>query len=209
MPITEIVFPLFKLDPESLAGLKAATPTMFESVKNVGGLLNPFRGPLLEENGQAVDPNTHRSILSLEWADASSFHNFYPASESFLGFISKIKPLVASPPVPQLFQAEDRSTECLSSNITQIIKVQSNSGTEETWKQIEQLVEKSAGEKLPSYHAGGIEKDESLFLGLIGWKSKEQYEQFGKQKEFLELVKQLNAQSEADNIIVQLSKIDI
>lgn len=65
MPITEIVFPLFKLDPESLAGLKAATPTMFETVKNVGGLLNLVRGPLLEENGQAVDPNTHRSILSL------------------------------------------------------------------------------------------------------------------------------------------------
>lgn len=65
MPITEVVFPLFKLDPESLAALKAATPTLFASVKDVGGLLTLVRGPLLEENGQAVDPNTHRSVLSL------------------------------------------------------------------------------------------------------------------------------------------------
>jgi hypothetical protein len=76
-------------------------------------------------------------------------------------------------PNPQLFQAENRSTHVLSSNFTQIIKVQANSGTEETWKQIEQLLEKSAGEKLPTYHASGIEKDESEFLGLIGWKSRE------------------------------------
>lgn len=65
MPITEVVFPTFKLDPESLTALQAATPTMFSSVKGVGGLLNLVRGPLVEENGQAVDPNTHRSVLSL------------------------------------------------------------------------------------------------------------------------------------------------
>ncbi|PTB46018.1 uncharacterized protein TrAFT101_004501 [Trichoderma asperellum] len=209
MPITEVVFPLFKLDPESLAALKAATPTLFASVKDVGGLLTLVRGPLLEENGQAVDPNTHRSVLSLEWTDAASFHNFYPASEKFLSFVNIIKPIVVAPPVPQLFQAEDRSTQCLFSDITQIIRVQSNSGTEETWKRIEQLLETSVGEKLPSYHAGGIEKDEAFFLGLIGWKSKEQYDQFGKQKDFLDLVKQLNAQNEADNFVVQLSKVDI
>lgn len=90
-----------------------------------------------------------------------------------MGFFNAVKPLVAAPPSPQLFQADNRSTHCLSSNLTQIIKVQANSGTEETWKRIEQLLEKSAGEKLPSYHAGGIEKDEAEFLGLIGWKSKE------------------------------------
>lgn len=65
MPITEIVFPVFKLDPETLSTLQAAAPTMFSTIKGVPGLLNLLRGPLLEENGQAVDPNTHRSVLSL------------------------------------------------------------------------------------------------------------------------------------------------
>jgi hypothetical protein len=65
MPLTEVVFPVFKLDPETLATLQAATPTLFSTIKGVPGLLNFLRGPLLEENGQAVDPNTHRSVLSL------------------------------------------------------------------------------------------------------------------------------------------------
>ncbi|PNP38108.1 hypothetical protein TGAM01_v201371 [Trichoderma gamsii] len=201
MPLTEVVFPVFKLDPETLATLQAATPTLFSTIKGVPGLLNFLRGPLLEENGQAVDPSTHRSVLSLEWENAESFHGFYPSSDAFLGFINIVKPLVAAPPNPQLFQAENRSTSCLSSSLTQIIKGKAASGTEETWKKIEQLL----GEKIPTYHANGIEKDAAEFLGLIGWKSKEEYEQFGKQKEFLELVKQLNA----DNILVQLTKIDV
>lgn len=37
----------------------------------------------------------------------------------------------------------------------------------------------------------------------------QQYEQFGKQKELLELVKQLNAENEAGNFVVQLSKLDM
>ncbi|EHK41607.1 uncharacterized protein TrAtP1_005114 [Trichoderma atroviride] len=204
MPITEVVFPVFKLDPETLATLQAAAPTMFSTIKGVPGLLNLLRGPLLEENGQAVDPSTHRSVLSLEWENVESFHGFYPSSDAFLGFFNVVKPLVAAAPSPQLFQAENRSTDCLSSNLTQIIKGQAASGTAETWKKIQQLL----GANIPSYQAGGIEKDAAEFLGLIGWKSKEEYEQFGKQKEFLELVKQLNAQNEVDNILVQLTKID-
>lgn len=107
--------------------------------------------------------------VQLEWENAESFHGFYPSSDAFLGFINIVKPLVAAPPNPQLFQAENRSTSCLSSSLTQIIKGKAASGTEETWKKIEQLL----GEKIPTYHANGIEKDAAEFLGLIGWKSKE------------------------------------
>lgn len=107
--------------------------------------------------------------VQLEWENAESFHGFFPSSEAFLGFFNVVKPLVAETPTPQLFQAENRSTDCLSSNFTQIIKGQATSGTAETWKKIEQLL----GGSIPSYHAGGIEKDAAEFLGLIGWKSKE------------------------------------
>ncbi|KAL7920181.1 hypothetical protein ACQKWADRAFT_165543 [Trichoderma austrokoningii] len=208
MPITETIFPLFKLDPQSIAALEAASPTLFASFKGIPGILNLLWGPILEENGQAVDSSTHRSVVSLEWDNAESFHSFYPASAAFSSFISVVKPLVVAPPSPQLFRAEDRSTQCLFSNLTQMIKVHATSGTEETWKRIEHFIEKSVGEKRPLYHAHGIEKDEAEFLGLIGWKSKEEYEQFGKQEDFLELVKQLNAQDEAGNFLVQLSKVD-
>lgn len=111
--------------------------------------------------------------MRLEWTNAADFHAFYPDSEKYSAFINGVKPIIAAPAVPQLFEANVRSTQCLSSNITQIFRVQSNSGTEEAWKRIEQLLEKSVGEKLPTHHASGIEKDEAVFLGLIGWKSKE------------------------------------
>lgn len=106
-----------------------------------------------------------------EYENAESFHNFSPNTEAFQGFYNFIVPLVAEIPSPQLFQAENRSTDCLSSRLTQIIKCQVASGTEETWGEIEQLL----GGDVPSYHANGIEKDEGEFLGLIGWKSKEVY----------------------------------
>lgn len=109
------------------------------------------------------------SCTILEYENAESFHNFSPNSEAFQGFSNFAKPLVAEIPTPQLFQAKNRSTDCLSSSFTQIIKCQAASGTEETWKKIEQLF----GGKIPSYHANGIEKAEGEFLGLIGWSSKE------------------------------------
>lgn len=65
MPITEVIFPLFKLDPESLAGRDAAIASMFTAMQGVVGIQNLVRGPLLEENGQPIDPNTYRSVISL------------------------------------------------------------------------------------------------------------------------------------------------
>jgi hypothetical protein len=65
MPLTEIVSPEFKLDPESLAALQEAEPRLFSSVKDIPGLWNFLRGPILEENGQDVDPAKLRSVLAL------------------------------------------------------------------------------------------------------------------------------------------------
>ncbi|KAM0253894.1 hypothetical protein ACHAQJ_007069 [Trichoderma viride] len=209
MPITELVFPSYKLDPQSLATLKENQQQLFGTFAGVAGLLKLFRGPILEDSGKAVDPREVRSVLALEWDDASSFHNFFPQSENFQNFVKIIKPLVAAPAIPELYEAEEQSTQCLSSNITQIIKVQSNAGTNENWKQLKESLGESVGDVPVFYHANGIEKDQDVFLGLIGWKNLQQYEQLGKNSSILEQIKNLNNEKEAQNIVVQLSPVDV
>jgi len=189
MPITELVFPLYKLDPQSLAGLKEKTPEIFQSFSGVEGLQAAFRGPILEEDGAAVDLQSMRSVLVLgrlshaclttllltwgviDWDTPSSFHNFFPNSPNFKAFVTTIKPFLAGPATPELYEAEERSASCKSSNITQIIKATSTKETEDMWKQLEGAITESATDKPSFYHAKGIEKDEGTFLGLIGWKN--------------------------------------
>jgi hypothetical protein len=65
MPITELVFPTYKLDPQSLAGLKEKGPEIFQYFDGLPGLEAFFRGAILEENGATVDPATMRSMLVL------------------------------------------------------------------------------------------------------------------------------------------------
>lgn len=65
MPITEVVFVVFKQDPETLEILRTSEHKMFETVKGVPGMLYALRGTLLEDNGQAVDPSTQRRVFTL------------------------------------------------------------------------------------------------------------------------------------------------
>jgi hypothetical protein len=65
MPITELIFPVFKQDSQTLAGLKEKAPEIFQTFSGVEGLQAAFRGPILEENGSAVDPKSAKSVLVL------------------------------------------------------------------------------------------------------------------------------------------------
>lgn len=65
MPITELVFPAFKTDAESVAAFKTQAQDIFQSLSNIEGLQAGFQGPILEENGSPVDPKSMRSILVL------------------------------------------------------------------------------------------------------------------------------------------------
>lgn len=109
----------------------------------------------------------------IEWDNSSSFHAFFPNSHNFQAFVMALKPFMAAPATPELYEAEERSISCTSSNITQIIKVKSTKETAHTWKQLEGYITKSATHETSFYHADGIEKDEGTFLGLIGWKNLE------------------------------------
>lgn len=107
----------------------------------------------------------------IDWDTSSSFHDFFPKSNKFEAFVTTIKPFVADPATPELYEAEDRSISCTSSNITQIIKASSTEETENMWKQLEGAITESPTDKPSFYHAKGIEKDEGTFLGLIGWQN--------------------------------------
>jgi len=107
----------------------------------------------------------------LDWTDSSSFHAFYPASPNYAAFGKSLKPFVAAPATPELYEAGGRSLSCTSSNFTQIIKVKSSKATEEAWKRLEESLGEFPNDKPCFYHANGIEKDEGVFLGLIGWRS--------------------------------------
>ncbi|KAJ8099024.1 hypothetical protein POJ06DRAFT_126368 [Lipomyces tetrasporus] len=207
MPVTELVFPLYKPDPQSLEELKQKENQIFQSFCGVEGLKAAFRGVVLEDNGVAVDPKT-RGILVLDWTDSSSFHTFYPTSPNYASFGTMFTPFVAAPATPELYEAGGRSLSCTSSNFVQIIKVKSSKATEEAWKRLEESL-REFGIKTPNfYHANGIEKDEGVFLGLIGWRSWQEYERVGKDISFLEHLKELSNNETAQNLITQLTLLN-
>jgi hypothetical protein len=107
----------------------------------------------------------------LDWTDSSSFHAFYPTSPNYASFGKTFKPFVAAPATPELYEARGRSLSCTSSDFTQIIKVKFSKATEEAWKRLQDSFGESPMEKPSFHHANGIEKDEGVFLGLIGWRS--------------------------------------
>lgn len=65
MTITELVFPSYKLDPQSLAELRRKEHQIFQSFSGVVDLNAAFSGLVIEENCAGVDPNSMKSVLVL------------------------------------------------------------------------------------------------------------------------------------------------
>ncbi|KAH8894328.1 hypothetical protein GQ53DRAFT_745046 [Thozetella sp. PMI_491] len=203
MPTTEIFFPTFKSDAESLAGVREnqwRIPVLFQGV---AGIETAYTGQVLEENGVSVDPETMRISLAIEWVEPSFFHAFFPNSEKFKSFVANMKPFMAVPASPELYEAAATSSPCLNSEVTQVLRVRSGSATEEAWKRLESRVEDLTGKKAVSYHAPGIEKDAEFFLGLFGWPSWEEYERVGKDAVVLQCIENLSDAGKPENIIVK------
>jgi hypothetical protein len=107
----------------------------------------------------------------IEWDKPASFHAFFPKSDNFQAFVSSIKPFVAAPAIPELYEAKGWSIACTSSPIVQIFKAKACDETESVWEELKEGI-KMAAENQPSfYHGNGIGKDHGTFLGLIGWNS--------------------------------------
>jgi hypothetical protein len=65
MPVTELVFPLYNPDSQSLEELKQKEHQVFQSLYGVKGLEAAFRGVVLEDNGVIVNPTRTRGVLVL------------------------------------------------------------------------------------------------------------------------------------------------
>ncbi|KAL5343604.1 hypothetical protein BJX70DRAFT_393663 [Aspergillus crustosus] len=205
MPITELIFPVWKTDPQSVANLKQSEPQIFKHFSGLNGLEAGFRGSITEANGAVVKPESLKTMLVLEWADVSSFHKFYPESSEFQALIQSLKPYVNAPAVPELYESQSRSISATSAAVTQMVKTTLGGETEHAWEQLEKTIGELAGDKPSFYYAKGILKDQGTFLGMIGWKSLEEYEQVGKHVHVLEQVKKLNQEGAVESLVVQLA----
>ncbi|KAH8689488.1 hypothetical protein BGW36DRAFT_71765 [Talaromyces proteolyticus] len=199
MPITELVFPAYKQDPESIAGLKERQNQIIQSFTNIDGLSNFHHAEILEEDGISFKPESMKRILILKWTDISSFHAFYPKSAQFGAFVNIVKPFLTGPATPELYE---ESTPSTFSALMQVIRVKQNDGTEEAWKALGKVV----GHSSRFQHAKGVENDSGTFLGLISWGDWEEYERVGKTETFLEGIKELNRNEKAGNIIARLTQ---
>ncbi|OAL35034.1 hypothetical protein AYO20_05749 [Fonsecaea nubica] len=190
MPITELIFPTYKLDAESLAALKTNESHIFSHLANVNGLQAAFNGQILEHNGSPVDPKN---------------------SEKFQAFINSVKPFVAAPAVPELYEQQERSIACTSTNVTQIFKSTTSDTIEKAWEQLKSSIrdQYSIADAPAFYHATGIKEDQGKFLGLIGWQNLQEYERVGKASAVMARIHELSneAGGEVDNLVVQLGQI--
>jgi hypothetical protein len=63
MPITELVFPFYKQDQESLDGIRSKRNEIFSIFNGAEGLQSFVNGPILEEDGASVDAASEKTVL--------------------------------------------------------------------------------------------------------------------------------------------------
>ncbi|KAI9147328.1 hypothetical protein HJFPF1_12347 [Paramyrothecium foliicola] len=209
MAITEFIFPVYKPDQETLIELTKSAPEIFSNFRGVEGLKSLFRGKILIDNGQAVESDSGRGVIALEWDELSSFHSFYPQSAAFQGFLTKIKPHLAGGASPQLFESSSRSTHCLLSSICQVIKALKNTNTEKHWKQLQTVISESNIGAPSFFGADGVEDEQDYFLGLVGWRSFQDYKETGLKEVFKELVNGITVEGKGYSLVVQLTQFEI
>lgn len=190
MAITEILFPRLKTDKSSIDEVERLWPTAVKAFTDPNpGLLSAFRGWMLSEDGNdqreafrevailgeaAEHPVTlyHCLMYSVEWREASDFHDFL-AGSAFASFAGSIKHLVNGPPTLQLFHTNTSPKEAGRSQLTEIIQVhmtdtESSLAAVEAWSS---FVETTSAHGV-AYGKSSNLADE-IFVGLIGWANTE------------------------------------
>jgi hypothetical protein len=209
MGITELIWPSLTSDPSLLLEYKAKVPQALQYFRGAEGLKTVHAGRIVSDGGVSVDAASGRNLLVLEWDDASSFHNFFPNSENFQGFLKIIKPYAAGPAEPQLYETSLSSAPCSASPVAQIIKVVKGSDTEEVWSQVEKTLSGLPGAPKSFFHGSGIEQHEGTFLGMVGWNSLQDYENSRKESAVQDIVNKLSAQGKLVDQAVQLNPVDV
>ncbi|KAI9903781.1 hypothetical protein N3K66_000310 [Trichothecium roseum] len=212
MGITELVFPVFKGDAQTQSQLEQNSPEMFAHFRGVPGIRTLFRGGIVRDGGEPVEPSSGRNVLVLEWDRPSSFHAFFPESDAFKAFVGLAKPLLGGPPTrPELFDAAAAtSAPCSSSAVTQMIKVSRGESTQTSWAALQKTICASGNIGEPAFFYGnGIEHKEDTFLGMIGWRSLEDYERSRADAAVLAGLGALRADGEMLDIVAKLAPVDV
>ncbi|KAL3477071.1 hypothetical protein BJX99DRAFT_257758 [Aspergillus californicus] len=209
MTITELLLPILKTDPESASSFKEQAAEIFSHFAGVPGLQYFSRGTILFDNGEPVEPSSGRGVLILEWDTASSLHEFYPHSAAFQNFVSLVKPFIAAPESPQIFEAVTSAEVTASATFTQILKVRQGGDTEKLWGQLQEILVSNGKTAAPVFaHASGIENDEGTFLGMIGWRGLEDYER-AQDETVRAILSELGAGGKILDLVVQLNQMAV
>ncbi|KAL4937919.1 hypothetical protein BDV06DRAFT_226495 [Aspergillus oleicola] len=205
--ITELLFPIFKKDPETQATLAKDGPKLFSHLIGLPGIQFLAWGLVLYDDGERLESH-HRGVVLLEWDDPSSLYSFYPSSPKFADFIKGVRPLVPEPDTPELFATVTSAAVTGSAGITQIIKVNERPSTEAVWNRLKNALSRKEMAPVLS-HSRGIEDQEGIFLGLIGWGSVEKYEESKIDEVVVGLLEDLGAAGKVLNVIVQLQTMAV
>jgi hypothetical protein len=199
MVISEFVFPLFKQDAESVAELGKQSEHIFGHFREFKDVKHLFLGNVIFDKGEPVPADSGRGFLGLGWDSIESFHAVYPNSDVFHRFIGSVKPFLAGAVAPALFETESASKPCLLQPACQVLKGPQNSKAE--WAKLRDAVAKLDVQEPEYLDGNGVDKEEGQFLGLIGWKSVEDYERASKDAGFASIVKALVGDSGIDHVV--------
>ncbi|KAL2783233.1 hypothetical protein BJX66DRAFT_349684 [Aspergillus keveii] len=212
MTITEILLPVLKGDPESLASLSSHAPQISSQLAGTPGLQFFAHGKILFDKGNPVPSDSGRTVLLLEWDTLSSLHEFYPHSPAFQGFIGLVKPFLAQGAIPIPFEAVESAQTAASAPITQIMQVRQRPETEGAWARLQGAL---ANEPNPAMaigqpvftHAVGVEDQAGTFLGTVGWRSLKDYERARANETISNILGEFGVGTEALNVVVKLEEI--
>ncbi|KAF4455930.1 hypothetical protein FALBO_15525 [Fusarium albosuccineum] len=180
MAVTEFVFPHLNPDPVLLQSLKEILPAAAKATfSDVTGLLGYHRGRIVQARNVTENTTIDHSgmVIVLEWDDISSFDSFW-ASDKFAAFRETIKPYLLRPVAPDLFTSDEQSQSggTTESKFTQYVKIEgAGDAVQDMQSDWYKLVSALGGQEKASFNAWGS-RDKTMFAGMIGWDSVEDFE---------------------------------
>ncbi|KAJ5895115.1 hypothetical protein N7495_006806 [Penicillium taxi] len=213
MAITELVFPKFKTDEESVETLKRDGPKIRKSVfKHTPGFVNAYSGRIVHEDETDVRTDS-KPIEILEWVDEASFHTFVN-SERLAAFQASMKSLAVGPPTLQLFETTHSPDEVATMSVVEIIRVSvvdtdDASTVQKTWKDIAHiLADRYEGKGFVSY-GKSLNLANEATVGIIGWASLDDRAAISQDIELAQELKSLRLFGKLSQIIVEVSPVEL
>lgn len=121
-----------------------------------------------------------------------------------------MKPYVTGPETPQLFEAVVSAAPCAETGVTQVLKVAKGEETEAVWSRLQEVIGGSYGVAKTGFsHANGVEKEEGVFLGIVGWQTLEEYQRSRTDKEVVGLIRELRGGEDVFDVVVQLERMAV